>query len=151
MLLFGCLTQAASESNFRKLSAAGAMATPTRAQKCQSLRISLLRFAVNSCINVHKWVHYTHTTHARFENWHGQGMYFCKTGLSLISNHGCMSPMHVSSGIHSGSAVTFLLPGLFCSRCLRSLQKSLSTKEAMVTSYRHSGGDCEQPSGQHKA
>ena len=64
--------------------------------------------------------------------------YGCKTGLSLISNYGCMSPTHVSSGIHSGSVVTFLLPGLFCSRCLRSLQKSLSTKEAMVTSYRHS-------------
>ena len=31
---------------------------------------------------------------------------------------GSMSPAHVSSGIYSGSVVTFLLPVLFCSRCL---------------------------------
>lgn len=77
MLLFGWLTQAASESNFRKLSAAGAMATPTRAQKCQSLRILLSIFAW-MFISEFTWVH---TTHARFENWQGRGIIFARQGF----------------------------------------------------------------------
>lgn len=151
MLLFGCLTQAASESNFRKLSAARAMVTPTCAQKCQSLRIGLLRFDVNSCMNVHKihkWVHYTHTTHARFKNWQGRGIIVARQGFhEFRTMAACLRRM---------SVLAFTLDQLWLS-CFRNcivdavcdhFKKSLSTEEAMG---QHSGGDCEQPSGQHKA